>query len=113
MVERSFSLDKALIFLFVGIIIASPLVLVISGVSIFEAVVFVAASFICCGVIVKDLYMVFLDILFYNKLDGKYGGSGKWKFSSISGDLAIFCIGLSSVSLFSFSFLNYSGVSCV
>jgi len=109
MVEHSFRLDKALIFLFVAIIIASPFIFVILGVSLFEAIVFVVAagviSAVCYSSVINDLYRMLLNIVSYKRLDGKYGGSGKWRFSSIPGDLAMICIAGFSVKIaFSSSF---------
>lgn len=112
MVVSSFRLDRALIFLFVAILIASPLVLVFSGVSALEAITMVsvaaAISFIGAGASLYYFYRIFLDILGIKKLDGKYGGSGKWKYPSISSDLAVVCIGFYSAKI-----VSSSGVYCV
>lgn len=117
MVDSSFNLGKALVFLFIAIVIASPLVFIIVGVSFFEAIIFVIAavfvSFFSTGGSLSYLYRMFCDIINYKRLDGKYGGSGKWKYSSVSGDLAIVAFGLYSAKIVSSSFSNLSGACYV
>lgn len=110
MVDGSFDLGKALAFLFVAVLIASPLFFILVGVSFFEFISVVFVIWFVSGVFTKDLYRVFCSVIGYKRLDGKYGGSGKWEFSSISGHFFILIFGIFSAKMFSFSLFDFCGV---
>jgi len=93
MVGSEFRLDKALAFIIVAILIASPVAFFVSGISFVDTisllVLYSGAIFVLSTNFVYDIYRIFSLILISKRLDGKYGGSGRWVFSSLSAILSI------------------------